>query len=158
MRAVLRWQRCRPSARWLGIKRLEVGPRVCQHHRGLCSASPQVNADTKTLETPFSPRLFTLLDLHSFSDEELHQAFLKFDTNRDGVIERDEGYAMIAGLPCCASLDRPTRERLAEEVWQGLHDKRALSKSDDAGLPVITEEDFLRQTKALASMLDYRVW
>ena len=46
--------------------------------------------DSKFLETPFASRVFTMLDLHSFNDEELHAAFEKIDLNHDGVIEKSE--------------------------------------------------------------------
>ena len=111
----------------------------------------QAVADSKWAETPFSQQAFTVIGLKRFTEEELRDAFRRIDVNGNGVIEKEELEALCASM--CA-------EPLADQIWEyEMQDIEVLPPVEGVDMPVgITEAQFIKRTRALATQVDPRKW
>lgn len=101
-------------------------------------------------DTPFPEQVFATLGLNSFTEQELHEAFERFDLNHDKFIDKGELRTLVRQIHG-GSVCEADYKKFIDELWN----YEVEGKDDPRG---ITEEQFKIRTRALAQTLDSRVW
>ena len=95
-----------------------------------------------------------MIGLKDFTVEELSDAFRRIDVNGNGVIEKEELDAL------CASMCSDGGEDLSDQIWEyEMQDIEFVPPVEGVDTPVgITEAQFIKRTKALATQVDPRTY
>ena len=105
--------------------------------------------DGKSSETPFATRVFSVLDLKTFSEDELHASFDRLDENHDDTIDKEELRSAIR------SIHKGGNTSEIDDFVDVLYDYEIKGQKEAAG--GITYPQFRERTKQLAESLDPRV-
>lgn len=96
--------------------------------------------------TPLTPRLFTLLGLSVFSEQELDRAFKRIDINQDGRINVKDIQLLVSSTPDISPED-------TEECTSALITSLKVDNKDD-----ISYNEFKINLTTLGEKIDYRVY